>query len=220
MTDAQGENLPVPIEGGKLIKSSNQLAKVRESQDLSADYVPHLDFPQLLRLVHAVRKNRNGERDCLIIQTLFDGCFRVSEVISIRPQDLVLKEGGWQVNILGKGGKRSTVAISPSLVAQLQAYAYRQQIPPEGRIFPINRSRVFQIVSKAMKDAGVTKPDGVGSVHVLRHSGALERLKETGNPKAVQEQLRHRSAKMTLRYMKTLSHDESIKINQGVDYKW
>jgi len=86
--------------------------------------------------------------------------------------------------------------------------------------FSRDPSRVFQIVKALAAQAGLVKPDGVGTVHILRHSGALERLKQTGNPKAVQDQLRHRSALMTLRYMKTLSHEESMRIQQRVDYDW
>jgi cytochrome P450 len=55
---------------------------------------------------------------------------------------------------------------------------------------------------------------------VLRHSGALERLRATGNPRAVQEQLRYSTALMTMRYLKTLTVDEAIAIQEGVDFKW
>ena len=51
----------------------------------------------------------------------------------------------------------------------------------------------------------------------LRHSGAIARLEATGNPKALQDQLRHFSARMTLRYMKTLPAKRSLEISQGVD---
>lgn len=64
------------------------------------------------------------------------------------------------------------------------------------------------------------KPPHVGAVHVLRHSGALERLKDTENLQALQDQLGHSTAKMTLRYMKTLTAEESVRINQQVDFRW
>jgi len=59
----------------------------------------------------------------------------------------------------------------------IKSYCYDKGIRDNDRIFPINRSRVFQIVQKTMKLAGLNKPEGVGTVHVLRHSGALERLR-------------------------------------------
>jgi integrase len=84
----------------------------------------------------------------------------------------------------------------------------------------VSTTRVWQIVDRAFGAAGIKKPEHVGTVHVLRHSGAIARLAATGNPKAVQDQLRHKEARMTLRYPKTLSAQESIKIQQGVDFGW
>ncbi len=75
-------------------------------------------------------------------------------------------------------------------------------------------------IAKAMREAGIVKPERVGAVHVLRHSGALERLRATGNPRAVQEHLRHSTAQMTLRYLKTLSAEEALRIQQEVDFGW
>jgi integrase len=75
-------------------------------------------------------------------------------------------------------------------------------------------------VDRAFQEAGLRKPEHVGTVHVLRHSGAIARLEATGNPKAVQDQLRHKEARMTLRYLKTLSAQESLRIQQGVDFRW
>ena len=54
----------------------------------------------------------------------------------------------------------------------------------------------------------------------MRHSGALERLRDTGNLRVLQDQLGHATAKMTLRYMKTLTAEESVRINQQVDFRW
>lgn len=206
--------MPVPDPAGKLTNIEQRLA-ARRSQGLRADYIPHLDLEQIRRMIAGMK-----ERDQLLARCLFDGCLRCSEAIRIRPGDIVQAAGGWQLRILGKGGKWSAVAISATLAAQLQAYCYRHRVDPGSRIFPINRHRVYQIIDAAMAAVGIRKPDGVGRVHVLRHSGALERLRITGNPKAVQDQLRHRSAEMTMRYMKTLAHEESLEIQQQVDYQW
>ena len=52
---------------------------------------------------------------------------------------------------------------------------------------------------------------------MLRHSGSIARMEATGNPKAPQDHLRHQPARMTLRYMKTLSPRRSLEIHQTVD---
>lgn len=212
----------VPVTPGRLNKSSQQLA-IRGAEAGAADYVPHLGIDQV-RAIASAASGRNAERDRLLIMLLFDGCLRCSEALGVRPDDLGKAGTGWLVKIVGKGNKPGVAAISATLAAELQAYAYRQQIPPDSRLFPITRPRAFQIVTEAFTKAGITKPsrtrDKVGSVHILRHSGAIERLRQTGNPKAVQDQLRHKSARMTLRYLKTLSADESLRIQQQVDFDW
>lgn len=40
-----------------------------------------------------------------------------------------------------------------------------------------------------------------------------------GNPKALQDQLRHQDARMTLEYQ-TVSAKRSLEIQQGVDFGW
>ena len=126
--------------------------------------------------------------------------------------------------MLGKGSKPGVVAISASIAAELQSYCYRAKIGESERIFPVSRSQAFRIVTQAFDKAGIPRPskerDHVGGVHILRHSGAIERLRLTGNPRATQSQLRHKSALMTMRYLKTLSADESLKIQQAVEFQW
>jgi len=206
----------------KSLKQSNT-ALVETQRRRADEPVPHLGMEQVRAIIEAVdrvSKPRFRERNKLLIRTLFDGCLRVSEAIQIKPGDLFQADGYWRVKVRGKGNKYSTVAISPSLATQLLAYAYDKGIDRDTRIFPVNPSRVFQIVQAAMDEAGVAKPGKVGSVHILRHSGALERLRETGNPRAVQDQLRHKSQLMTLRYLKTLSREESLAIQGRVDFRW
>ncbi len=208
--------------GTKLDKSPRSLA-VRGARNTMADFVPHLGLDEIHLLAEAAQstgRGMKGQRDRSLVETLFDGCLRVSEGLGLRPVDLVQTPTGWIVRIVGKGSKPGEAALSASLVARLQAYAYLRQLKPEARFFPITPGRAHQILQRAFTAAGIRKPDGVGAVHILRHSGAIARLQVTGNPKAVQDQLRHRDAQMTLRYWKTLAMEESLEIQKGVDFQW
>ena len=182
-----------------------RLPAVREVELGAAAFVPHLDLDAVHGLMAAAAASRHGERDALLIALLFDGCLRVSEALGLRPVDLVRGEGGWSARIVGKGRKPGQVALSP---------------PRDARLFPVSRTRVLQVVSDAFQAAGIAKPDHVGAVHVLRHSGAIARLDQTGNPKALQDHLRHADARMTLRYLKTTSAKHSLEIQQAVDFQW
>jgi integrase len=223
MTENRTNSLPVTIKAPLRNKTGKSLA-VRQSEALSSDYVAHLDVSQVKRLADAAGESRQGERDRLLIQLLFDGCLRCSEAIGVKPCDIVRNDTGRALRVKGKGGKFALVAISSNLVAQLLQYAYDHKLSENDRFFNITRSQAFRIVTQAFDRAGIPRPhrdtEKVGAVHILRHSGAIERLRQTGNPKAVQDQLRHKSALMTMRYLKTLSADESLRIQQGVEYQW
>jgi len=215
----------IPVKTAVICNKTSQVSAIQRAETVAADYVPHIS-PGDIRLIVTVasQQKRHGERNSLLIKLLFDGALRCSEAIGVRPCDFTRDGNGWAVSIMGKGSKPGKVAISASLAAELQSYCYRLKIPETARIFPISRSQCFRVVCDAFDRAGVRRPtrdnDRVGAVHILRHSGAIERLRQTGNPKALQDQLRHKSAQMTLRYLKTVSADESLKIQQQVDFKW
>jgi integrase len=177
---------------------------------------------EVIALVDAARRRgrgATGERDALLVQTIFDGVLRVSECLGLRPADVIRTEGGYRLQVDGKTGPRQ-VAVSASLVARLQSYAYERELGRDQRFFPINRHRTWQVVDAAADLAGLVKPPGVGTVHILRHSGAIERMRLSGNPRSVQDQLGHASPSMALRYWKTLNREEALKVQEGVDFGW
>ena len=183
--------------------SPGQSLAIRRGQEGQADFIPHLDLPEVEALAKAASttaRTGKGERDALFIQTLFDGAFRVSEGISLCTNRLVRTDQGWMARIVGKGNKVRYAAISPTLASKLLAYAYGKGIKSDERLFPITSTRAWQIMHRAFVTTGIRKPDQVGTLHVLRHSGAIARLDATRNPKATQDQLGHKTAKQTHRY--------------------
>jgi len=214
----------VTLENAEKRNKSVSLSTIQRSEAGAADYVSHLSAGEVKLLALIAGKNKlHGDRDSLLIKTIFDGALRISEALALRPCDVQQTPDGWLVYILGKGagGKPGTVAISAVTAAELQAFCYRHKIGETSLIFNVGRSQVFRVVQAAYDAAGIRQPcqvrDHVGAVHVLRHSGAIARLAISGNPRAVQEQLRHKSAQMTLRYLKTIGHDEAMRAQQNVD---
>jgi integrase len=226
MTDGKSETaLTIRADNTALRNKTSKVAAIQRAEAGAADYVPHFSAGQVkLMAVVAGHNKRHGERNALLIKFIFDGCLRVSEALGVRPVDLQRTPDGWTVRVKGKGSNPGVVAISGSIAAELQSYCYRAKIGEGECIFQVSRSQAFRIVTEAFIRAGIPRPskerDHVGGVHVLRHSGAIERLRLTGNPRATQSQLRHKSSLMTLRYLKTLSADESLRIQQAVDFRW
>ncbi len=178
--------------------------------------VPYLSPEEVHKLSEETRKGRKGERDHLLILLLFQTGLRVSEALSLTPAKLRGFEGRPALEIMGKGKKPRMVACPERLVEKLQAYAYKKRLDSKDRFFPINRSRAWQIIADASERAGLNKRV---YPHLLRHSDAIERLRQTGNPKALQHHLGHSSMMMVMRYLSTVTQEDSLRVQQEVDFE-
>jgi integrase/recombinase XerD len=179
--------------------------------------VPYLTKEEVYQMADFVKlNNRKGERDELLILTLFQTGLRISEALSLTPRAITQYNGHPVINIKGKGKKLRMVACPDSLSHRLRAYAYSQNLKLDDKIFNINRKRAWQIIKEAGEKAGIQKKVWP---HLLRHSDAIERLRQTGNPKALQYHLGHNSTLMTMRYLATLTAEEALKIQQQVEFE-
>lgn len=163
----------------------------------------------------ALQSPRKGERDALLIRVLFQTGLRISEALTLTPSHVEIFEGRPSFSVIGKGNKPRRVACPVTLAESLQAYAFRHQLANGERFFNINRFRGYQIIIAAAKKAGLEKRV---YPHLLRHSDAIERLRQTKNPKALQDHLGHASPLMTLRYLSTLQQEDSLRIQQDVEF--
>lgn len=182
----------------------------------AATIVPYLTPAEVDRLAEAARQNRHGDRDALLIAVLFQTGLRISEALSITLNHLERFEGQPVLRIIGKGKKPRLVACPRALADSLQAYAWRGGLTGAERLFPINRKRAHQILTAAAEKAGLHKRV---YPHLLRHSDAIERLRQTGNPKALQLHLGHASPLMTMRYLNTLTAEDALRIQQRVEFE-
>ena len=177
--------------------------------------VPYLTPEEVQRLCQAARENRQGERDALLIQVLFETSLRISEAPGLTLSHLESFEGRPVIRILGKGNKPRLVACPRALAESLQAYAWRHELKAADRLFPIKRARGFQIIQAAGEKARLNKKV---YPHLLRHSDAIERLRQTGNPRALQLHLGHASPFMTMRYLSTLTAEDAVRIQHEVEF--
>lgn len=181
-----------------------------------AQIVPYLTPEEVHRISEVAKEDsRNGERNSLLIRLLFETGLRISEALSLAPR-LIGEYGGHAVLFIkGKGNKPRMVACPDNLAYRLKSYAYTKKLELDDKIFNINRQRAWQIVNEVAKKAGINKKV---YPHLLRHSDAIERLRQTGNPKALQYHLGHSSILMTMRYLSTLTAEDALRIQQGVEF--
>jgi integrase/recombinase XerD len=175
--------------------------------------VPYLTPAEIKMLCDGCR-GRQGDRDALLILLLFQTGLRISEALGLTVGHLTGQPGA--LEIVGKGGKARLVACPAALVHRLKAFAFDRGLGPADRLFPVGRKRAWQIIGAAAARAGLGKRV---HPHLFRHSGAIERLRQTGNPRALQLHLGHASPLMTMRYLSTLTAEEALRINQTVRFE-
>jgi len=176
--------------------------------------VPYLTREEVSRLASACN-GRNQLRDELLVLTLFQTALRISEALSLTPRKIQSHESGAALDILGKGGKARQVACPQGLVHRLKSFAFDKTLGLDDQIFKINRKRAWQIIKGVAEQAGFSKRV---YPHLFRHSGAIVRLRQTGNPRDLQIHLGHASVFMTMRYLSTLTAEEALRIQQEVEF--
>lgn len=141
-----------------------------------------------------------GCRDSAIVEVLYSTGLRVTELVTLRINDLFFGEG--YIRIVGKGDKQRLVPIGSSARDKIQLYMElrRPAKSSEATLFlnnrgtPLTRVMVFTIIRQAAERAGIHKQIGP---HTLRHSYATHLLEGGANIRQVQELLGHESISTT-----------------------
>lgn len=146
-------------------------------------------------------------RNHAIIETLYGSGLRVSELCTLKVQQVWLDEG--YMVVTGKGEKQRVVPISPVSSDLIREYLEIRNAGPikrEGsdilflnrRGAPLTRVMVFYVIRDAAALAGISKKV---SPHTLRHSFATHLLEGGANLRAIQEMLGHESIATTEIYL-------------------
>jgi integrase/recombinase XerD len=141
-----------------------------------------------------------------MLQILFFGCLRASELCTLEDKDIDLKNLTIRVRN-GKGNKDGIVFITPECAKTVHRYLEvrpGQVIDGKHYVFytdygrPWNREALHRMFILTKKRAGIEKP---GAVHVFgRHTPATIMIAHGADVRVVQKILRHNDIKTTLRY--------------------
>ncbi len=157
--------------------------------------------PQLLP--RHQRKEFLIARDRAILEVLYGGGLRVSEVSGLDIEDVNLKDG--IIRAKGKGKKERIVPVGRKAIEALKRYlSERAGIAKNTTAFFINRSgkrltprSIHRIVVKYARLAGISSRIGP---HTLRHTFATHLLQAGADLRSIQELLGHASLSTTQRY--------------------
>jgi len=171
----------------------------------------YLEPEEVARMVEAC----SSLRDRVVILLLFTTGLRVSELVSMRKDDIDLEKRS--IRVRGKGGKERVVYFPETLVPLLKAYV--EGLPEDAEyLFPsagrhMHYTTVERIVRKAAESAGLKKKV---TPHVLRHSFATHSLAMGLDLREIQELLGHSSLSTTQVY----AHVSRERLRRDYDRVW
>ena len=154
-------------------------------------YLDRIDIARALQ-----KAASKGQMHYMTIQVLAKTGVRVTELINIRPQDILYSAK--QIIIRGKGNKIRNIDIPDELLYLLQFYIKDKKIRKNKPIFPVTKQAIYYR-TKQIADV---------NPHAFRHSYAIQLLRKTKNIKYVQQQLGHSTLATTQVYLKYMDFDK------------
>lgn len=174
--------------------------------------------------VEKLLKACNSLTSYIILRLLWRTGMRVSELLSLRVEDIIWDERVLVVKTLKRRGERKRrIPIDEKTLEYLRKYLEEKKIK-KGKIFPYTRQWVFNLVRKIGKKAGIVKV-GEKKIHPhhLRHSFAIFCVKKGMDLRKLQMILGHASISTTAHYLQFAPselREEYDEIWNGVKDEW
>ncbi len=189
---------------------------LKKEGEISLDLGRYFETPKMWQLIPEVlsmeevdallaqpkRDDLIGARDCAMLELLYATGIRVSELCSLRINDL----SDTFVKVRGKGKKERVVPVGKRAIEAVDRYLVRfrgEMREENGPLFvssrgkPIDRVTVWSRVKAVAKGAGIEKEV---SPHTLRHSFATHLLENGADLRLIQDMLGHEDIGTTDRY--------------------
>jgi len=185
-----------------------------------SDQVQPFSLDQVKLLIVAARRTRNPERDEAIVRLLLDTGMRASELCGLRMENLDLF--GQRALIQGKGNKQRAIHFGGKTARAVRNYLRTEERTPAEAVFqadknqhagqPLTPNGLRQLIENLGKLAGIQAVRC--SPHTLRHTFAVEFLRNGGNVFSLKEILGHTSLHMTNRYVALAQADIESQCRQ------
>jgi integrase len=160
----------------------------------------HLTDSEVEALIEAVKENRDGHRDALMILLAYRHGLRAAEVVDLRWEQIDFKAAVLHVRRL----KNGTPATHPLTGRELRALRrHQREAAPSAFVFTSNRGAPFaapgfaRMIERAAIKAGL---DIKAHAHMLRHACGYKLAADGVDTRALQAYLGHRNIQNTVRY--------------------
>ncbi|QGG46525.1 site-specific tyrosine recombinase XerD [Heliorestis convoluta] len=165
-----------------------------------------LNVEEVAALLESPPRTIVGLRDKAMLETLYASGIRVSELLSLKLDQVQLQQAFMKV--MGKGGKERIVPLGSQAIEAIEAYVTKARSrwvghSRENHLFvnqkgkAMSRQGFWKILKSYALKAGITKEI---SPHTLRHSFATHLLANGADIRSVQEMLGHADISTTQIY--------------------
>jgi site-specific recombinase XerD len=172
--------------------------------------IEYLTRPEIEALLSAPdRATWGGRRDYTLLLVAAQTGLRISELIGLRCDDVVLGTGG-SVRCQGKGRKERSTPLRKDVVVALRGWLRERlggpadPLFPSARSGPLSRDGAERILAKHVARARIQCPSLTKkriSMHVLRHSVAMDLLQQGVDRSVIALWLGHESIETTEVYL-------------------
>lgn len=170
----------------------------------------HLTPDQVQTLLAAVRTGRSGSRrNYAMVLLLARLGLRAPEVIAMQLDDIDWRSG--EIVVRGKGGRHDRVPLPPDVGEALADYIQHERMTTSRVLFVTERAphRPFkdgQVLNNILRSAfaatGLKPPAPYVGSHILRHSLAVNLVRQGAPLEEIGDMLRHHSRSSTMIYAK------------------
>lgn len=210
-THFRESSAPGRVENGRIVEVAFKAAnpRFRESsakpprkrpnaERRSREFLSPAEVEKLMEAAQGV--GRHGHRDATMILIAYRHALRVSEVVTLRWDQVDLAQGVLHVRRLKNGNPSTHPLHGPELRALRRLrrdYAASPYVFTGERKGPLTDSAVRKIVARAGTTAGLEFPV---HPHMLRHAAGYKLANDGQDTRAIQQYLGHRNISHTVRY--------------------
>lgn len=191
------------VEAGELPVNPAAAIKSPKITEREPNYLSDEECRKLLYTVSKTAMGRFKSRDFAIIVLLLHAGIRVSELTSLKMEDVSLENG--RIKIMRKGGKeqyvflnQETINVMTSYVASRKSGAEKFFYGPKGR--DIGRTSIYRLVGKYLALSSIRK--NKRGPHLLRHTFCTRLHQKGVDPLVIRDMAGHKSITTTMRYIK------------------
>lgn len=198
MTPSTNAVLKFPIKAAPITVNRKVPLRMKNVDYRSREYLTEDEVEQLMSA--AGRVGRHGHRDATLILLSYRHGLRVSELVSLRWEQVDLKQGLLHVNRLKHGNPSVHPLRGPELrsLRRLQRdYSKLPYVFCSERKAPLTSDAIRKILTRAGKEANL--PFTVHP-HMLRHACGYKLAQAGQDTRAIQHYLGHKNIQHTVRY--------------------